>query len=102
MGQAIRISCLEQLLNALGKCSGISHGDIVKSYLGHLGIAKSDFEASEGNRSDKFFQAALGIEWAPSSARPSFTDVTVKHSTVSGDSPYGAANFLKIVSGSAS
>ena len=69
LGQAIKISRLDEQLSPLGSYRGIGHGDIVKTYLGLLGIGKSDFEAAEGPRAEGYFQAALGIERAPSSAR---------------------------------
>ena len=69
LGQAIRLAGLEQQLQALRKCRGISHGDIVKSYLGLLSIGKSDFEAAEGARNDDYFHAALGIGRVASAPR---------------------------------
>ncbi len=69
LGQAIRLAGLEQQLQALGKCRGIGHGDIVKSYLALLSIGKSDFEAAEGARKDDYFHAALGIERVASAPR---------------------------------
>jgi hypothetical protein len=50
LGQAIQLAGLEDRLEALGRRRGISHGDIVKSYLGLLSSGKSDFEAAEGAR----------------------------------------------------
>ncbi len=69
LGQAIELARLKQQLAALGSCRGISHGDILKTYLGLLGISKSDFEAAEGTREDSYFRAALGIEKVPSAPR---------------------------------
>ncbi len=69
LGQAMELARLGDQLKALGGYRGISHADIVKSYLGLLGIGKSDFEAIEGMRDDDYFRAALGIERIPSSAR---------------------------------
>ena len=69
LGQAIELSGLEGRLAALGPYRGISHRDMAKTYLGLLGMGKSDFEAAEGVRNDTYFQAALGVERAPSSAR---------------------------------
>jgi len=34
-----------QFDKALGKCRGISHADVLKSYVGLLSIGKSDYEA---------------------------------------------------------
>ena len=42
--------------------------DIVKSYIGLLALGKSDFEAIEAFRKDRFFRQALGIGTVPSSA----------------------------------
>lgn len=48
---------------------GISHSDIIKSYMGILCLGKSDFEAIENYRLDAFFNTSLGIGQVPSSAR---------------------------------
>jgi hypothetical protein len=69
LGLAIKLSRLDEQLQHLGRYRGISHVDIVKTYLGLLAIGKNDFEAAENMREDKFFQAALGIERVPSSSR---------------------------------
>lgn len=69
LGQAIRLSSLEHRLTALGRYVGISHKDMVATYLGLLCQGKSDFEAAEGVRNDRYFQAALGLEHGPSSSR---------------------------------
>lgn len=69
LGQAIALAGLERRLAALGPYRGISHLDILKTYLGLLCQGKSDFEAAEGVRSDSYFQASLAIEQAVSSAR---------------------------------
>lgn len=69
LGQAIALAGLERQLSTLGEYQGISHLDMVKTYLGLLYQGKSDFEAAEGVRQDDFFQAALAIERSPSSAR---------------------------------
>jgi hypothetical protein len=41
--------------------------DVVKSYVGLLTLGKSDFEAIEAFRRDRFFQEALGIGQVPGS-----------------------------------
>ena len=46
----------------------IRTSDIVKSYIGLLALGKSDFEAIESFRKDRFFRQALQIERVPSSA----------------------------------
>ena len=47
--------------------SGVATSDIVRSYLGLLVQGKSDFDAIENLRGDKFFKQALGIGLLPSS-----------------------------------
>ena len=47
--------------------TGVSHSDIVRSYLGLLVQGKSDFDAIENHRQDKFYKRALGIALLPSS-----------------------------------
>ena len=46
---------------ALPERSGVSNSDIIRAYLGLLVQGKSDFDAVEGYRGDKFFKSALGI-----------------------------------------
>lgn len=48
---------------------GIAHSDLLKSYLGQLCLGKSDFEAVEAVREDRYFKEALAIQQVPSSAR---------------------------------
>ena len=48
---------------------GIPHSDIIKSYVGLLCLGKSDFEAVENVRSDRFFKESLDIGQVPSAAR---------------------------------
>ena len=48
---------------------GISHFDIVKSFVGLLSIGKSDFDAVEAFRKDPYFKESLGIDHVASSAR---------------------------------
>ena len=52
---------------ALPVRTGVATSDIVRSYLGLLVQGKSDFDAIENVRGDKFFKRALGIELLPSS-----------------------------------
>ncbi|MBF0098838.1 MAG: IS1380 family transposase [Magnetococcales bacterium] len=75
-GLALAGACLNRLVDLNGELKkamplrhGISHGDIVKSYLGLLCQGKSDFEAIDQFREDGFFREALGIERVPSIAR---------------------------------
>ena len=46
---------------------GVSNSDVLRSYLGLLVQGKSDFDAVENYRGDKFFKEALGIGLLPSS-----------------------------------
>jgi len=45
---------------------GISHADVLKSYIGLLCLGKSDFEAVSGVREDDFFHTAMGVRTVPS------------------------------------
>jgi hypothetical protein len=58
---------LAQVDAALPVRSGVASADIVRSYLGLLVQGKSDFDAIENVRGDKFFKHALGIGLLPSS-----------------------------------
>ena len=70
IGQAIRryTNLASSLDNQVPLRHGISHSDIVKSYLGLLCIGKNDFEAINTIDSEFFYQSALGIEELPSEA----------------------------------
>lgn len=48
---------------------GMSHSDIIKSYMGTLCLGKSDFEAIENYRHDLYFKSSLSIQQVPSTAR---------------------------------
>ena len=52
---------------ALPVRTGVATSDIVRSYLGLLVQGKSDFDAIENLRGDKFFKQALGVGLLPSS-----------------------------------
>ena len=52
---------------ALPVRGGVSNSDIVRSYVGLLVQGKSDFDAIENHRCDKFYKQALGISLLPSS-----------------------------------
>ena len=56
-----------QIDRALAVTGGVANSDIVKSYLGLLVQGKSDFDAIENFRGDKFFKHALHIKLLPSS-----------------------------------
>ena len=58
---------LADLDAALPVRTGVATSDIVRSYLGLLVQGKSDFDAIENLRGDKFFKQALGIGLLPSS-----------------------------------
>jgi hypothetical protein len=45
---------------------GISHGDVLRAYIGLLCLGKGDFEAVSNVRDDRFFTEALGISTVPS------------------------------------
>ena len=45
---------------------GIAHSDILRSYIGLLCLGKSDFEAMENVREDRFFSEAMGVATVPS------------------------------------
>jgi len=53
--------------NTLPVRAGVANSDILRSYLGLLVQGKSDFDAIENHRGDKFYKHALGIELLPSS-----------------------------------
>ena len=46
---------------------GVSNRDVVRSYVDLLVQGKSDFDAIENVRGDRFFREALGVTQAPSS-----------------------------------
>ena len=52
---------------ALPVRTGVSTSDVVRSYVGLLVQGKSDFDAIENHRGDKFYKQALGISLLPSS-----------------------------------
>ena len=53
--------------SALPVRGGVANSDIVRSYVGLLVQGKSDFDAIENVRGDRFFREALGITQTPSS-----------------------------------
>jgi len=69
LGQSIALARLQERLEPLGRYRGMSHLDMLKTYLGLLCVGKSDYEAAEGVRNDAFFRAALGIDQVPSASR---------------------------------
>ena len=58
---------LKRIDAALPVRGGVANSDIVRSYLGLLVQGKSDFDAIENVRGDRFFREALGVRQTPSS-----------------------------------
>ncbi len=56
----------QSLKREISQRHGITHADVVRSYLGLLCLGKSDFEAVSGMREDEFFHTAMGIGTVPS------------------------------------
>jgi len=69
VGRALGHTHLDRDLATIPLRHGIAHSDCVKSYVGLLCTAKSDFEAVENRRKDAFFKTALGIKKVPSASR---------------------------------
>ena len=47
------------------RCDAISHRDVLSCYVAMLCVGKSDFEAIEPVREDRFFKEALGLSKVP-------------------------------------
>ncbi len=69
VGRALGHTYLDRDLATIPLRHGIAHSDCVKSYVGLLCTAKSDFEAVEIRRKDAFFKTALGVKKVPSASR---------------------------------
>ena len=67
VGLALKHSGIAKLLKKIPHRHGAGHADCIKSYIGLLCIGKSDFDAIENRRQDRFFKKALGIKKVPSS-----------------------------------
>lgn len=67
IGHCLALAQWERLDLWLPKRGKIRLSDVVKSYVGLLTLGKSDFEAIEAFRRDRFFQEALGIDQVPGS-----------------------------------
>ncbi len=68
VGQCMEIINVEAVID--GKIpvqQGIKTSDIIKSAVGLLSIGKSDFEAIEAFRDNRFFKRAMGVRKVPSS-----------------------------------
>lgn len=69
VGQALLHSGLcEAADRAVSHHHGVSHGDVLSSYIGLLSLGKHDYEAIGGLRKDPFFREAIGLRKVPSSA----------------------------------
>ncbi len=66
VGRALRHTDLDRDLQTIPLRHGIAHADCVKSYVGLLCTAKSDFDAIENRRQDAFFKEALDVAKVPS------------------------------------
>ena len=66
VGRALGHTRLAQDLGAIPLRHGIAHADCVTSYIGLLATGKSDFDAIENKRADRFFKTALGLDSVPS------------------------------------
>ena len=66
VGRALGHTRLDRDLAMIPLRHGITHADCVKSYVGLLCTAKSDFDAIENRREDTFFKTALDVGKVPS------------------------------------
>jgi len=70
VGQAVnRYTDLVKAARSIPKRHGIPNIDLMRTFTGLLCLGKSDFEAVENIREDRFFKEAMGIKQMPSSAR---------------------------------
>ena len=68
IGQCCQAAQLEAVIDPkLPVSQGMKTSDVVKSMLGLLSLGKSDFEAIEPFRGDRFFKEALGLSKIPGS-----------------------------------
>lgn len=68
IGQCCQAAQLEVVIDPkLPVSQGMKTSDIVKSVVGLLSLGKSDFEAIEAFRDDRFFKEALGLSKIPGS-----------------------------------
>lgn len=68
IGQCLEVSRIEALIDPKLRVSqGLSTSDVVKSMIGLLCLGKSDYEAIEPFRKDRFFRDALKLSKVPSS-----------------------------------
>lgn len=64
-----RHTTLKKSLRNIIKRHGIPNIELIRAYVGQLSIGKSDFDAIENVRNDRYFKQALDIKQMPSSAR---------------------------------
>ena len=64
-----KYTTLSKSLRAISKRHGIPNIELVRAYVGQLCVGKSDFDAIENFRHDRYFRQALGIKQMPSSSR---------------------------------
>ncbi len=70
VGLAInRYTELQKTLRRIVKRHGIPNIELIRAYLGQLCLGKSDFDALENMRDDRYFKQALGIKQMPSASR---------------------------------
>lgn len=66
IGQCCQVAQVEAVIDPkIPVSQGMRTSDIVKSVVGLLSLGKSDFEAIEPFRDDRFFKEALGLSKAP-------------------------------------
>ena len=64
-----RHTSLKKSLRIVVKRHGIPNIELIRTYVGQLSVGKSDFDAVENVRKDRYFKQALDIKQMPSSAR---------------------------------
>jgi len=64
-----RHTSLKKSLRSIPKRHGIPNIELVRTYVGQLSVGKSDFDAIENVRHDRYFKQALDIKQTASSAR---------------------------------
>jgi hypothetical protein len=68
VGQCCEVAQIEDVIDSkLQVSKGMKTSDVVKSMVSLLCIGKSDYEAIEAFRDDRFFKRALNLEKTPSS-----------------------------------
>ena len=60
-----------QLARRVGRCRGISHADVLKSYVGLLSLGKSDYDAITDKIRDEYFNCLLYTSPSPRDKRQS-------------------------------